>query len=70
MGEKKPSDKIYLSATPLKIYPDEIIFKDIRTNQTYEINVMVRNLTKYVKRVRIFQPRTSKFRCDYDMVGP
>lgn len=53
----------------LKIYPDEIIFKDIKENQTYEINVMVRNLTKTVKRIRIFQPVTSKFRCDYDMAG-
>ena len=26
---------------PLKIYPDEIIFKDISLNQSYEINIMV-----------------------------
>ena len=55
---------------PLKIYPDEIIFKDIKINQTYEINVLIRNLTKKVKRIRIFQPTSSKFRCDYDMTGP
>jgi hypothetical protein len=53
----------------LHIYPDEIIFKDIMENQTYEINVIVRNLTKAVKRIRIMQPTTSKFRCDYDMAG-
>ena len=68
--EKSHKNRVYISTTPQKIYPDEIIFKDIRVGQTYEINVMVRNQTKYVKRVRILQPRTSKFRCDYDMVGP
>lgn len=53
----------------LKVYPDEIIFKNVKENQTYEINVMVRNLTKSVKRIRIIQPTTSKFRCDYDVAG-
>ena len=54
----------------LKVYPDEIYFKDIKVNQTYEINVMVRNLTKTARRIRIMQPKAvSKFRVDYDMAG-
>ncbi len=49
----------YLSnEEPIEILPSEIIFKDIQTNQTYEITVYVRNLTK-----------TAKFRADYDMQG-
>lgn len=69
-SEMKARERQVISHIPLKVYPDEIIFKDIRTSQTYEINVSVRNLTKYVKRVRIFQPMTTKFRCDYDSIGP
>jgi hypothetical protein len=67
-NEPKP-DQIKDIPKFLHIYPDEIIFKDITENQTYEINVIVRNLTKAVKRIRIMQPTTSKFRCDYDMAG-
>lgn len=63
-GNLKPNNQ------PLKIYPDEVIFKDINTNQSYEINIMVRNISKNVKRIRIVQPTTSKFRVDYDMTGP
>lgn len=67
-SEPRP-DQVKDIAKFLHIYPDEIIFKDITENQTYEINVVVRNLTKVVKRIRIMQPTTSKFRCDYDMAG-
>ena len=31
--------------------------------------VLVRNLTATGRRIRIFQPKTNKFRCDYDMIG-
>jgi hypothetical protein len=65
-----PEPEKLTDTVPLKIYPDEIIFKDIKANQTYEINVLVRNLTNKVKRIRVFQPASSKFRCDYDMTGP
>lgn len=60
----------YLSNnSPIEITPSEIIFRDITVNQMYEISVFVRNLTKIVRRIRIFQPQTSKFRCDYEMSG-
>lgn len=60
----------YLSnQDPIEILPSEIIFKDIQTNQTYEITVYVRNLTKTARRIRVFQPQTAKFRVDYDMQG-
>jgi len=29
----------------------------------------VRNLSKIVRRIRIFQPQNTKFRCDYEMAG-
>jgi len=58
-----------VSEQPLNIVPDEVIFKDIIPGQIYQMYVQVRNLTKYVKRVRVFQPKTSNFRCDYDMMG-
>ena len=56
------------NAKPIEIIPPEIIFKDIEPNYTYEITVLVRNLTKKPRRIRIGQPKTSNFRCDYDMV--
>ena len=56
------------NASPIEIIPPEIIFKDIEANYTYEITVLVRNLTKKPRRIRIGQPKTSNFRCDYDMV--
>ena len=31
--------------------------------------VQVRNLTKMVKRIRVYQPKSPNFRCDYDMMG-
>jgi len=31
---------------------------------------MVRNISKSARRIRIVQPKTSKFRVDYDMTGP
>ena len=34
------------NAKPIEIIPPEIIFKDIEPNYTYEITVLVRNLTK------------------------
>lgn len=68
LGEPRPDQTVDI-AKHLHIYPDEIIFKDIQENQTYEINIMVRNLTKAVKRIRVLQPTTKKFRCDYDMAG-
>lgn len=55
---------------PIEILPPEVIIKDIEINQTYEVIVLVRNLTQHSRRIRIFQPKTSKFRCDYDMQGP
>ena len=29
----------------------------------------VRNLTKKSRRIRVFQPKNNKFRCDYEMQG-
>ena len=36
----------------------------------YEVSILIRNLTKKMKRVKIKQPLSSKFRCDYDLKGP
>ncbi len=66
------------SAMPLKyinnvsafeIVPNEVTFPNIIINQLYEVTVLIRNLTKVPRRIRIFQPQTSKYRCDYDMQG-
>ncbi|KAL4498636.1 hypothetical protein ABPG72_019754 [Tetrahymena utriculariae] len=60
----------YLSnLDPIEILPSEIIFKDIQVNQTYEIQVFVRNLTKTTRRIRVFQPQSTKFRIDYGVIG-
>lgn len=54
---------------PIEILPSEVIIKDFEINQTYEVIILVRNLTRVPRKIRIFQPKTSKFRCDYDMQG-
>ena len=61
--------KYISNASPFEIVPNEVTFPDIIANQLYEITVLIRNLTKIPRRIRIFQPKTSKFRCDYDMQG-
>jgi hypothetical protein len=52
------------------VQPSEIIFKDVEPGQIYQMTVVVKNLTKTVKRIRVFQPKNSCFRCDYAMLGP
>ncbi|CAD8050766.1 unnamed protein product [Paramecium sonneborni] len=49
------------------IEPKEIIFEDIKTGILYEQILNVQNLAKYPVRIRVQQPKTSKFRADYDM---
>ncbi len=56
-------------SVPIEVVPSEIIITDIQPYQTYEVMVLVRNLTATGRRIRIFQPKTNKFRCDYDMIG-
>ena len=56
-------------STPIEIIPSEIIINDIEPNQTYEVVVQARNLTSTGRRIRVYQPKTNKFRCDYDMQG-
>lgn len=52
-----------------EITPSEISFPDIIPNIVYQTNVLIRNLTKSPRRIRIFQPKSKNFRCDYDMQG-
>jgi hypothetical protein len=52
-----------------EITPKEINFYDISNNKIYEHEIIIRNLSKTSKRFKIFQPLTSKFRCDYDNQG-
>ena len=61
--------KYITKAVPIEIIPPEVIIKDIEINQTYEVIILVRNLTNKAKRIRCFQPKTSYFRCDYDIQG-
>ena len=51
----------------LEVSPSEIIFKDVAAGQIYQMRVTVKNKTKVVRRIRIFQPRSPEFRCDYEM---
>jgi len=62
----KPQPKEFINITnaePLQIIPHEIIFKDVEANYTYEIPVLVRNLTKIPRRIRIGKPKTPEFKC-------
>lgn len=55
------------SLDTLEITPSEIIFKDVTPGQIYQMKVLVKNHTQHVRRIRVFQPRTPEFRCDYEM---
>ncbi len=60
----------HISGTiPIEVSPPEIIINDIEPNQTYEVVILVRNLTNIGRRIRVYQPKTNKFRCDYDLQG-
>ena len=54
----------------LEVFPPEIFIKDIEPLQNYEVTVIVRNITKKVRRLAFKQPKTNKFKLDYDMDGP
>ncbi|CAD8092149.1 unnamed protein product [Paramecium primaurelia] len=55
----------------IEINPDHIIFYNIRKQIPQQKQVIVRNLTKIPRRIRITQPTTApaRFRVDYDMQG-
>lgn len=43
---------------------------DIEPNQSYEVTVTVRNISKRVRRIKFVKPKTNKFRIDYEAKGP
>lgn len=53
----------------IEVQPSEVIFNNIQQNQSYEMVAYVRNLTKKSRRIRVFQPKSACFRCDYEMQG-
>jgi hypothetical protein len=72
------------SELPIEIFPSEVFFKgksrnklteltvsclDIVANQNYEVTVSIRNLTKKVRRVIVTQPKSGKFKIDYEQNG-
>jgi len=34
------------------------------------VTVTVRNISKKVRKIKLSQPKTNKFKCDYDVQGP
>lgn len=56
-----------LGGPAFECIPPEIIFTDIDINQAYEVTLLIRNLMPQGLRIRIFQPKSEKFRCDYEM---
>ncbi|EGR30900.1 hypothetical protein IMG5_121460 [Ichthyophthirius multifiliis] len=72
-GQKKLNQsqiQCLTNLNPIEVFPSEIHFKNIQINQTYEVILKVRNLTKKVRRIRVFQPTTPYFKADYDLQGP
>ena len=61
--------KTLTNLSDFEILPTEVLFPDIQPQVLYQMVVYVRNLAKVPRRVRILQPKSSKFRCDYDMQG-
>lgn len=39
---------------PIDISPSEIYFRNIQIDNTYEISILVKNLTKKARRIRVF----------------
>jgi len=74
------------SEAVIEVFPPEIFFKgkvltfisndlfqmqlDIEPNQSYEVTVTVRNISKKVRRIKFVKPKTSKFNLDYEPQGP
>lgn len=54
----------------IEVFPPEVTFKDIETEQTYEVTICIRNLSPLVRRVRFTPPKTSRFAAAYDTGGP
>ena len=52
----------------LEVFPPEVVIKDIETDQTYEVTLCVRNLSKSVRRIRFTPPKTSRFVAQYETV--
>lgn len=64
-----PLDDSTLLSVPLEVFPEEIVFKDIETDQTYEVTVCVRNLAPLVRRIRFIPPQTGRFGARYEALG-
>jgi hypothetical protein len=58
-----------MSGAPIEVFPPEIFLNNIEAEQTYEINVIVRNLTSKSRRIRFVPPKTSKFAAEYETLG-
>ena len=57
-----PNSKFLTNVSPIEVVPPEIFFRDIIADQTYEMVVFVRNLSKRQQRIRVLQPNLEKFR--------
>ena len=64
-----PLDDSAFLPVPLEVFPEEIVFKDIETDQTYEVTVCVRNLAPQVRRIRFIPPQTGRFGARYEALG-
>ena len=62
LAKSMHSSKLLSNNQPIEVVPSEIFFHDIIIDQTYEIPVFIRNLTKTKRRIRILQPKSGKFR--------
>lgn len=65
-----PAEERLTDSPELMVYPQEVVLRDIEAHQVYEVSILIRNLTRSLKRIKITQPASSKFRCDYDAQGP
>lgn len=57
------------SRSELEIYPQEVTFRDIQPEQTYEMSICVRNLSSHVRRIRFTPPKTSRFSAKFETLG-
>ena len=67
--EKDIIHTTFAEGESLEVFPNEIIFKDVVPGQIYQMKVTVKNKTRVVRRIRVFQPKSPEFRCDYEMVA-
>ena len=56
------SPPISVSSILPKIYPSEIVFENIVSGHTYAIDLLIRNESMEMQKLRVIEPRSKEFK--------